>query len=231
MLDDPDADKSIVDSYRTNAEAWTTAVREQQIESRRLCTDEAIIDAVLSRSPKSVIDMGCGEGWLCRTLVGHGVQVLGVDATPGLIAAAQAADDATLDGKIEYRVLDYDAIGRGELDARADAVVCNFSLLGKEPVERLVAAVPSLLNPGGALLVQTLHPVDACGDAPYEEGWREGSWAGFSSAFTTPAPWYFRPMESWQQLFRDNGLRLSEVREPQNPATGRRASVIFLAEV
>ncbi|MBA3466016.1 MAG: class I SAM-dependent methyltransferase, partial [Gemmatimonadaceae bacterium] len=87
-----------------------------------------------------------------------------------------------------------------------------------------------LLDRGGAFIVQTLHPVVAGGDLPYEDGWREGSWTGFSTEFTDPAPWYFRTLESWIRLFREGGLRVMELREPVHPVTRKPASVIFIAE-
>src|SRR5690606_31737170 len=86
----------------------------------------------------------------------------------------------------------------------------------------------SLLKPGGVFIVQTLHPLIACGDLPYVDGWREGSWTGFSTDFIDPAPWYFRAIESWQRLFMNNGLRLLEVREPIHPKTNNPASIIFV---
>jgi hypothetical protein len=110
-------------------------------------------------------------------------------------------------------------------------VVCNFSLLGKESVEATFAAIPLLLTAAGSFLVQTLHPVVACGTHPYRDGWREGTWTGFSSEFCDPAPWYFRTLESWVRLFQDSGLRLVELREPGHPATGHPVSVIFVADV
>jgi len=55
-------EKSILTCWQTNAAAWIKAVRQQEIESRRLVTDTAIIDAVLSLGPKHVLDVGCGEG-------------------------------------------------------------------------------------------------------------------------------------------------------------------------
>src|ERR1700689_2940465 len=66
------SDAKIVESWRNNAHAWTSAVREQRIDSRALVTDRAIVDAVLARAPRSVLDIGCGEGWLARRLGGRG---------------------------------------------------------------------------------------------------------------------------------------------------------------
>jgi len=86
------------------------------------------------------------------------------------------------------------------------------------------------LTSGGTLIIQTLHPVVVTGDLPYEDGWRQGSWAGFGDEFSDPAPWYFRTLESWKRLLADARLQTLEVREPVHPGTGKPASVIFIAE-
>jgi 2-polyprenyl-3-methyl-5-hydroxy-6-metoxy-1,4-benzoquinol methylase len=221
---DPLSDAKIIDSWHTNATPWTSAVREQRIESRKLVTDAAVVDTVMSRRPSSVLDIGCGEGWLSRALASRGVaRVVGVDVVPALIDQAAAA------GGGEFRVASYEEIARGALDVRVDVAVANFALIGKEAVDDLIRTSPQLLNPGGALVVQTLHPVVAAGDLPYEDGWRKGSWAGFSEDFSDPAPWYFRRLETWVALIASSRLRLIEMREPIHPTTRKPASVIFVA--
>ncbi len=224
MTSDPLSDARIVDSWRKNASPWTAAVRENQIASRTLVTNKAIVDAVLSRSPRTVLDIGCGEGWLARSLSEHGIRAIGVDAVPALIEQARKA------GGGEFRVMSYDDIAGGSLDVSVDLVVANFSLIGKESVENVIRRAPSLLNSRGSLVIQTLHPVASCGDESYSDGWRLGSWAGFSEEFSDPAPWYFRTMESWEHLLADSGFRILETREPVHPETGKPASVIFIAE-
>ena len=128
-----------------------------------------------------------------------------------------------------FYVASYEEVARGVLGAGFDLVVCNFSLLGKESVETFWRAMPSLLGPAGRLVVQTLHPVLACGDQPYVDGWRPGTWAGFGGDFADPAPWYFRTFGGWFSLFRAHGLRVVELREPLHPVTRTAASLIFVA--
>jgi len=213
----------ILRTWRCNAAPWTEAVRERRIASRREVTDAAIVDAVMNRAPRTVLDVGCGEGWLARALAQRDVSVLGVDVVPELVAAAQRA------GGGEFRVLPYEALTPEAVGTRADVAVCNFSLLGETSVQAVFAAVPRLLTAGGAFIVQTLHPLAACGDAPYRDGWREGSWAGFGPEFSDPAPWYFRTLESWEALFAANGMRIVEFREPTYPESGGAVSAIFVA--
>jgi 2-polyprenyl-3-methyl-5-hydroxy-6-metoxy-1,4-benzoquinol methylase len=160
-----------------------------------------------------------------RALAGEGIDVLGVDAVPALVQAAEQH------GGGRFVAMDYARIAAGALDARADVVVCNFSLLGGESVDALLRAVPRLLLPGGVLVIQTLHPWAACGDAPYRDGWREGSWAGCGEGFGEAAPWYFRTLAGWMASFHAAGLRLAALDEPSHPESGRPASVIFTLQV
>jgi 2-polyprenyl-3-methyl-5-hydroxy-6-metoxy-1,4-benzoquinol methylase len=217
----------IIDSWQRNAVPWTQAVRAQAIESRRLVTDEAIISSVLCDSPTSVIDLGCGEGWLIRALAARqpALRLIGYDVVPALIERARMA------GGGEFHVASYEAIAAGEVAAAADVVVCNFSLLGETSVDALIAAAPRLLTARGSFIVQTLHPVVAGGSSPYQDGWRSGSWAGFGSEFSHPAPWYFRTLGTWLQRLTQAGLRLKSLREPLHPLTGQPVSVIFVADV
>jgi len=216
------SEDEILDSWHRNALPWAEAIRDEKIESRRLVTNRAIVDAILDRSPRTVLDIGCGEGWLVRALSGHGMRVTGIDAVPALVEKARSS------GGGEFHVATYDDISAGRFNIAVDVAVCNFSLLGDESVDEVFRAVPRLLNKGGVFMVQTLHPV-ACGELPYQDGWRSGSWAGFGSEFTDPAPWYFRTLESWKALFLRHGFPSIGIREPLHPVTGHPASVIFIA--
>jgi 2-polyprenyl-3-methyl-5-hydroxy-6-metoxy-1,4-benzoquinol methylase len=215
-------DRRIIDSWHRNSEPWTEAVRKGEIASRVLVTNRAIIEAVLERSPRRVLDIGCGEGWLARELAAHGIDVRGVDIVADLIGRAQAGGGGRFD------VVSHEAIADGAIEERFDICICNFSLLGDTSVTRLFAAIPSLLESGGAFIVQTIHPLMGCGEQPYRDGWREGSWTGFSSDFTDPPPWYFRTLETWVKMYADAGLHLVELREPVHPASGKPASVIMI---
>ena len=225
MEHDRHNEQKIIDSWHKNAAPWIVAIEQQQIESRRLVTDRAIVDAVISRNANTVLDLGCGEGWLTRSLVAQGMAVLGTDLIPVLIQQARTMDIG------RFELADYEEIAAGKLAEKFDVVVANFSLLGDESVRGLFRSMPRLLNPDGTFIIQTLHPIVACGDLPYSDGWRCSSWYGFSPEFTDPPPWYFRTLATWVNLFATTGLSVVEIREPKNPQTGKPAAVIFMGKL
>ncbi|MCC6930242.1 MAG: methyltransferase domain-containing protein [Gemmatimonadaceae bacterium] len=223
----PLSDAQVLAAWHTNADPWSVAVRGGLIESRRLVTDRAVLAEVERWSPRTALDIGCGEGWLSRAMAQRGIRVTGVDAVPALVEAARHADAAG-----DYRVMTYEALAGGAMDGPPgvafDLAVANFSLIGGDAVEALIRHIPALLVPHGALIVQTLHPATARGEHPYMDAWREGSWAGFSADFRDPPPWYYRTMGSWIRLLVHSGFQVQDVIEPLHPATGSPASVLFV---
>ena len=119
------SDQKIIDSWEKNVEPWVLAVRGREIH------------------------IGCGEGWLVRELAAAGVDTLGIDAIPALIASAEKA------GGGRFKVLPIEHLSSQTLGETYDALVCNFSLLGKECVDQLFQLAPSLLKEGGSMIADS----------------------------------------------------------------------------
>lgn len=221
----PDFEKQLTDSWNANALAWTTVVQSRQIESRRVATDAAILAAIAAYQPKHVLDVGCGEGWLARELTNRGVEVTGVDGSAALIAEAQRNVNAA------FRVLDYASIIADPacLEGPYDLIVCNFSLLSEE-LAPLLLGLRQALSENGALIIQTIHSWSACGERPYENGWRMESFSAFGETFPQPMPWYFRTLSSWLATLQHAGFTLKECFEPIHPETRKPLSIIFVCQ-
>jgi 2-polyprenyl-3-methyl-5-hydroxy-6-metoxy-1,4-benzoquinol methylase len=218
---------SIIESWVTNAAAWSEAIQQEAIESRKLVTNQAIIMAIAKHQPNSLLDIGCGEGWLCRAAqkaIPSLSTIKGMDAIAALVQQAK-----TLSPNVSWEQKSYQDLiaGASHNQEQFQIISINFALFEKELVELLLLALPNYLSENGRVIIQTLHPLMACGDAAYEEGWREGNWNGFSTAFKDPHPWYFRTMAAWVSLFTASGLILDQMQEPLHPETGKPASVIF----
>jgi 2-polyprenyl-3-methyl-5-hydroxy-6-metoxy-1,4-benzoquinol methylase len=204
-------------SWRVNAQSWIEAVRGGLIASRRIATDEAIVNAAMALKPGRVLDVGCGEGWLCRALAAAGVSAVGLDASPELIAAARQS------GGGEFYLAAYAELAKLRPGIGAfPVIVCNFSLL-EEDAGPVLRHLRQFLEPGGSLLIQTLHPGgDSDGD-----GWRVESFAGFEAHFTQAMPWYFRSLTSWSALLTSSGFYIASVLEPLDPQSGTPLSLLL----
>ena len=225
-------EQEILDAYHVNAQAWSNIVERQGIPSRRLVTNEAIYSVIESYKPTRILDVGCGEGWLSRALARPDRFIAGVDGVPALIE--QARKRTPPEAGIHYGVYDYKAIANGELRSwkeiegvQFDVAVCNFSIIGERHIVHALARIPIITH--GVIIIQTLHPMVANGSAPYQDGWREGSWAGFGDEFTKTAPWYFRTISSWIELLDKSALSLVSMAEPIHPETQQPASLILTA--
>lgn len=225
-------DTEIIDCWHSNAKPWIKAVRDQTIESRRLVTDKAILKVVEELGPDSILDLGCGEGWLMQALAKEGRKISGLDCVPELLKAAKTQlKRSPENGATTFYNMTYNEIDELTVPDKFQMVVCNFSLIGKDSVEHIFAIAPKLLLEKGWLVIQTLPPGTEQTTSQYNDGWREGSWDGIGTDFNRAAPWYFRTRESWQKLFLDSGFTLLRMDEPENPKTGLPASLILIGQI
>lgn len=107
------------------------------------------IEGSITRSDagRSLLDLGCGTGQLARDFAVSGFRVTGADISSVAIQSAQ------LEGReVDYRQID----ALSDLlswDKRFDVVVCKYVLPFVADKEELVAAVASVLAPGGSFVV------------------------------------------------------------------------------
>ncbi len=102
----------------------------------------------------TVLDLGCGGGFMAEALAREGARVVGVDPSAPAVEAAQ--DHARKAGlKIDYRV------GSGERipieAASVDCVVCVDVLEHVERVDRVLDEIRRVLKPGGLFLFDTIN--------------------------------------------------------------------------
>lgn len=217
-------EKQILAAWNSNARPWIRAVEQAGIRAPGNLSTSAVLRVIEDNAPAggSILDAGCGEGWLVRELTRLGYRATGTDAVPELIEYARRQGNET------FRLLDYQELQTTELGT-FDLVVSNFALLGDTSTGAFLKALPELLNPGGVCVIQTLHPAAFLQEGGYSDGWKTGTWAGLPGDFNDPAPWYFRTLSGWLNLFTKSGLTLQEVREP---STGGQPpqSIIFVVQ-
>lgn len=123
---------------------------------------------VRSYAPRRVLDAGCGTGRVALELHRHGIEVVGVDADPSMLAVARRAAP-----ELDWRLGD---LATADLGSGYDAAVMAGNVLlfttpGTEAA--VVAGVAAAVRPGGVVVTgfslrpggYALADLDAAADA------------------------------------------------------------------
>lgn len=157
---------NLANSWDAQARQWTEWVRSPGLDSYwRYHRDQFL--QLLPSAGRQTVDVGCGEGRLTRHLKGLGHQVVGIDSSPSMVAAAHELDPA-----MDFRV--GDAVALPMDDASADLAIAFMSLHDIEEMDLAVNEIARILEPGGKLCFAIVHPINSAGkferraaDAPF----------------------------------------------------------------
>jgi 2-polyprenyl-3-methyl-5-hydroxy-6-metoxy-1,4-benzoquinol methylase len=133
-------------------------IRYQQILSGEDLTFKHVLGpAVLALTSReranTVIDAGCGVGFLASLLAAQGSKVIGVDPSSKSITIARAHFGNSAD--FFLGTLETYAASHSE---NADVVVANMVLMDVLDLDAFIASAHRTLRPGGALVFSTVHP-------------------------------------------------------------------------
>jgi SAM-dependent methyltransferase len=104
---------------------------------------------LLPPPPATLIEFGCGVGWLSLLLAQRGYDVTGVDLSPEAITAAQNQGVARGLPNARFVVADYESFTP---DAQFDYVIFYDSLHHAEDEMAAMRCAHSVLRPGGAMI-------------------------------------------------------------------------------
>ncbi len=169
---------------------------------------------------RRTLEVGCGEGRVCRDLAARGHRVVGLDASPTLVRLAREEDPEGEYVLGDAAVLPFD-------DGAFDLVVAFNSLMDVQDMPRAVSEAGRVLEPGGHLCVCVTHPLADAGT--FESGEPdarfviEGSYFGrrrFEGTFeragltVTFRGWAY-PLEAYARALEEAGFLVEAIREPR----------------
>jgi ubiquinone/menaquinone biosynthesis C-methylase UbiE len=116
------------------------------------------------KAGEKILDVGCGQGELCREFAEKGVQVVGVDSSRKLIDIAKKRSARF---NIHYRVADAGNL-EGMQDGTFDAACSILALQNREDLEAVAKEMSRVIKRGGRLVWVLNHP---CFRIPRQSGW------------------------------------------------------------
>ena len=172
-----------------------------------------IADAVQVQPGQRVLDVACGTGILAREIAartGSEGGVVGIDASPGMIAVAKELAPA-----IEWR--DGVAESLPFADRSFDAVVSQFGLMFFADRDQALREMLRVLVPGGRLAVAVWNSVDTMPAYASEVALLERL-AGRQAADALRAPFVLGQREVLSRLFSEAGVTAAEITTCQGTA-------------
>jgi trans-aconitate methyltransferase len=156
----------------------------------------SILARLAPRAAERILDLGCGNGTLTLDIVASGASVVGVDASPDMVAAARERG-------IDARVMDATAL---TFDEEFDAVFSNAVLHWVRDAEAAAAAIFRALKPGGRFVAElggytnvasisvAIRAVLARHHIPF-------NW-----------PWYYPSPDEYRRVLESRGFEVQDIR-------------------
>lgn len=204
------------------ASDWQEQVGTEGDSNRRLNSDPVLWAFAGDVGGRSVLDAGCGTGYLTAKLAEREALPIGVDFSPRMIELARAAHP-----DLDFRV---DSISRLDTvaDGTIDLIVSNYVLMDTPELEAAVSSFYRVLGPGGAAVVVFSHPCfPAAASVSSEDPVRttyqwehsyferrrrlDPPWRHFSEDFI----WFHRPLSDYWKAFVHAGFTVADFEEPR----------------
>ncbi len=105
---------------------------------------------------KTLVDVGCGAGFMARVLATRAGRVILVDHSPAMLEKARQALEGKVPARLEFRVGEVDALPLRE--GEAQGVFANLVLHHVPDLGKALAELVRVLDVGGTLVVSDLLP-------------------------------------------------------------------------
>jgi 2-polyprenyl-3-methyl-5-hydroxy-6-metoxy-1,4-benzoquinol methylase len=189
-------EEQIRDAWDKLADQWADRYTDYGDMNRRYIIDPALFRIMGSVKGLSVLDAGCGNGYLCRLLAKKDAKVVGVDISKRFIAIAKQKEKEAPLG-IAYHTASLCDLALFEKE-EFDLIVSNLALMDVHDLEKAVKELARILKKDGKLIFSIMHP---CFSSPPVHGWvripqdsnRREDWI-----YWKVDRYFERSMETWQ---------------------------------
>lgn len=209
-------------SWNRHAAYWDTHVDKDGDSNRILNSDPVLWRFAGDVKGLTVLDAGCGNGYLSIKLHDSGANVIGIDFSDRMIDRAQANAphiDFRVDSCSELKTVCDDSI---------DMVIANYVLMDTPDLDATMRAFDRVLRAEGVAIVIFSHPCFPQGAATVSSGevgvhyhWsfpyfqqrkcNDLPWGKFKEPFK----WFHRPLSDYWKAFMGAGFEVVEFEEPR----------------
>ncbi|MBH1988878.1 MAG: class I SAM-dependent methyltransferase [Myxococcaceae bacterium] len=147
-------------SWERKAHCWDVFVgpNGEGDRNRFHLSDPKLLELLGDVTQKTVLDIGCGNGYLSRRIRQLGAsKVVGVDL-PAMIEIARGYGDSGNGDRVDFRMDDARILESIQAPETFDSVVANYVLMDLSDYRAALAAAFRVLKTGGIAIIVILHP-------------------------------------------------------------------------
>jgi 2-polyprenyl-3-methyl-5-hydroxy-6-metoxy-1,4-benzoquinol methylase len=159
-------DKQISKAWDKVADQWVARYTEYGDVNRQYIIDPAIFRIIGSVKGLSILDAGCGSGYLCRILAKKGAKMSGVELSKRFVEIAEQKEREVSLG-ITYYSSTVCNLAMFE-DETFDMVISNLVLMDLPDLDKAIKEFHRVLKKNGRLVFSIMHP---CFSSPPVRGW------------------------------------------------------------
>ncbi len=210
------------DLWNRLADDWRIQVGDDGDSNRVLNSDPVLWEFAGDVRGLTVLDAGCGTGYLSKKLRDQGALVTGIDFSERMIEIARAKNP-----NIDFRVDSCSELGTID-DEHFDMVIANYVLMDTPDLWGTMKAFNRILRTDGVAVLVFSHPcfpqgsarvsedsegIRYCWSFPYFEQRKctDPPWAHFKSEFI----WFHRPLSDYWKAFTAAGFVVVDFEEPR----------------
>jgi ubiquinone/menaquinone biosynthesis C-methylase UbiE len=211
----------IKDFWDSVASDWEIQVGDEGDRNRQLNSDPVLWDFAGDVKGLTVLDAGCGTGYLSQQLLKKGAQVNGIDFSEKMIKIARKKHP-----NINFAIDSCSELG-SQSSNYYDMIIANYVLMDTPDLEKTMTAFHRVLKPNGIAIVIFSHPCFPQGNASVmkkENGisylWKNSyfeqqkridpPWGHFKSNFI----WFHRPLSDYWKAFKNAAFDIVNFEEP-----------------
>jgi 2-polyprenyl-6-hydroxyphenyl methylase/3-demethylubiquinone-9 3-methyltransferase len=140
--------------YETLGDKWYTTYEDPValLRAESIAKTPWVLEKIIASNGHTILDIGCGGGFLSNALALNGFKVTGIDLSP---MSLQIAADHDLSGNVDYQVAD--AYHLPFANESFDVITAMDFLEHIEDPSRVISEASRVLRPGGIFIFHTFN--------------------------------------------------------------------------
>jgi len=189
------------DKLRETFDQWAQAGRAESMEASHGITIDQVMPKLELKAGDTVLDLGCGNGWATRQLAqaAPGVQAIGIDVAPDMIARAEELHSYTIRARYDVGTFEHLEFADGHFSRAFSMEAIYYAI----DLDKALTELHRVLGHGGRIDIV----IDFYAERPGTKVWADH----------TGVDMHYLSIDEWKAAFERAGFTNFETERVVDP--------------